>query len=84
MTQHDFIIFEPIVSTGVLKINDDQINTGIVKSYGHGYYENGNYTSQISIKAGNKILFTNHIQIDVYGEKTFITRGRDVIKVLDE
>lgn len=83
MTQQDFIIFEPIISTGVLKINDDQINIGVVKSHGLGYYDGPEFVPQIKITIGSKILFTNHIQIDIYGEKTYITRGRDVVKILE-
>lgn len=81
MTQHDFIIFEPIVSTGVLKINDDQINYGIVKSYGYGYYDTTEFIPQIKIAPGYKIIFTNYITLDIEGEKLYVTRGRDVIRI---
>lgn len=85
MTQQDFVVFEPNHSKGILKINDDQINTGFVKSFGSGYYTDfGNFITQIGIKVGDKITFVNHLQIDIEGVKTYITRGRDIILVENE
>lgn len=85
MVQHDFIVFEPQLSKGVLQINDDQINIGFVKEFGEGFYtDSGNFIRQIDIKTGDKITFFNHSQIEIEGVKTYITRGRDVIKVENE
>lgn len=84
---HDFIIVEQEKSTSILKTNTE--NVGIVKEIGSGYYsDNGNFVE--NIKDGNlgyldllgkRILFTQHIDFEVDGEKIMVVRGRDVIKV---
>lgn len=80
---HDFIIIEHEKSTGVLKLNNDEINSGIVKEFGEGYYtDSGTFVSLRDIKAGDKILFTQHLQIEDNGDKYYVVRSRDVIKVI--
>lgn len=84
IVQHDFIIIEPEFSKGVLKITDDNINSGIVKGFGSGYYaENGTFIRNIIIKLEDKITFTQHLNLDIDGEKIYVVRGRDVIMVED-
>lgn len=82
--QHDFIIVEPEVSKGVLKMPEGDINSGIVKEYGPGYYaDNGLHVANIEVKEGDKVIFTQHLKLDIDGEEIYIVRGRDVIKVID-
>lgn len=83
MIQHDFIVFEPEKSAGVLNINDDHINTGVVQGFGPGFYtEHGVFLKNADVVVGDKIFFTNHIQVDKNGTKVYLTRGRDVIEIM--
>lgn len=78
---HDFIIIEPEASTGVLKQHNDNINSGIVKDFGDGYRtEVGELVTIEDIEIGDKLLFTQHLEIEVNGEKVYIVRYRDVIQ----
>lgn len=82
--QHDFIIIEPETTKSVLKNDSDNLNSGIVKDFGKGYYtDTGVFVEQIDIIFGDKIYFTQHLRIDPDGEKMYVVRGRDVIKVED-
>lgn len=85
MLMQDWITIEPEVSTGVLSINDGEITTGIVKECGPGYWaDNGHFISiNKDIHAGAKILFTQHLKLDVNGVKCYKVRGRDVIEVFN-
>lgn len=82
--QHDFIIIEPNISKGVLKQDDSNINSGIVKGFGAGYYENSYFTPNISVAIGDNIIFTQSFKLTVNGQDMYITRGRDVIKIKDD
>lgn len=82
--QHDFIIIDPIVSTGILKVDTGDINTGIVKEFGDGYWENGIFVENVPLKEGITIIFTQSFKLNIGGEDIYITRGRDVIKVKDD
>lgn len=80
MTFHDFIIVEKEKSTSILKTNTE--NVGIVKEVGSGYYsDNGNFVSNILVTPGQRVLFTQSMEMDIDGEKLIVVRGRDVIKV---
>lgn len=80
---HDWIIIEPEKSTGILKMSSGEINTGIIKDFGMGFYADMGHYVDINngLQVGSKILFTQHLSYDVDGEKVYCVRGRDVIKV---
>lgn len=82
--QHDFIIIDPVKATGILKKEETDVNVGIVKGFGSGYWENACHVPQIEVKIGSKVLFTQHMQFEVEGEKIFVVRGRDIVMVKDE
>lgn len=86
MIFHDFIIIEKIKSTSLLSTNTD--NVGIIKEIGDGYYsDNGEFihnittTDDLQSLIGKRILFSQHMEFDIDGEKVIVVRGRDVIKV---
>lgn len=83
---HDFVIIEPEVSTGGLKMSiDNLINSGKVKSFGRGYYsEQGIFVPLTGLSEGDNVVFTQHLQIDLNGEKLYIVRWRDIIMVKNE
>lgn len=84
MLTNDWIAVEPEISSGVLKITDGEINVGIVKDLGHGYYaDNGQFVGLTGLGIGDKILFTQHLTFEIDGVKVYRTRGRDVIEVLN-
>lgn len=82
MVWHDFIIVTQEKSNSILKTNTE--NIGIVKEWGLGYYsDNGNYIQNIKIHMGQRVLFTQHMDFEIDGEKVYVVRGRDVIKSWD-
>lgn len=78
---HDYVIIEPITDNSVLKSLNENINTGIVKSHGDSFQEFGVDIPITGIEVGDKVLFTQHLQIEEDGKKVYITRWRDIVKV---
>lgn len=81
---HDWISIEPEISSGVLQITDGEVQIGIVKDKGQGYFtDNGIFVPiDINIKIGSKIFFTQHLTHEIEGLKVYRVRSRDVIEVL--
>ncbi len=81
---HDYVIFEPVQDQGILKSINNDVNTGIVKGFGPGVFDYGVFVELLDISVGDKIVFTQHLQLDIDGEKLFVVRWRDIIKVKND
>jgi co-chaperonin GroES (HSP10) len=83
MLVHDWVSIKPETQTGILKISDDSISSGIVTEVGQGYWsDSGSFIEVKGISVGQKVLFTQHLALDVNGEKVYRVRSRDIIEVL--
>ncbi len=80
---HDYVIIEPSQDQGVLKSLNENINSGIVKGAGEGVHEYGEFIP-VEVKNGDTVLFTQHLQIEDNGEKIYIVRHRDIIRVSND